>query len=102
MRGKPSLLTYNEISVSPASILGVARLFVENRPADIRHSRLPWENIGGDQMARTNEQRITTALKLEMLAMSYRDSRPDIAATALKSARLLRRITARTCAEARA
>jgi len=47
MRGKAGLLTYNEISVSPASFLGVARLFVENRPADIRHSRPPWENIGG-------------------------------------------------------
>lgn len=53
-------------------------------------------------MARTNEQRISKALELEMMAAGYRATRPDIAATALKAARLLRRITARKCAEARA
>lgn len=53
--------------------------------------------------ARTNEHRITRALELEMLAARHaRSGRGDIAAVALKSARLLRRITARKCAEARA
>lgn len=50
-------------------------------------------------MARTNEQRISKALELEALALRHKASRPDIAAVAYKSARLLRRITARKCAE---
>jgi hypothetical protein len=53
------------------------------------------------QTARTNEQRITRALELEMAAIRFeREGDPVWAARFRRNARLLRRITARKCVEA--